>query len=460
MPSALVFGAGRMACGHLGHLLAKSEYSTLFIARRPEVIDAINHHEGYALLVAGEEMHRVEIRGCRALAVQDEDRVAQAVSEADVVFTALGIANLTAVAPVIARGLWQRSLARAETPLNVIACENLPGAGAYLGHQVLGTGAWEWTIGVEAIGGFSAALSQRIMTGESLENGEMTFTVDACPRLIIDRQGVKGAFPEVADATLTDEFPAMVVRKLFTLNCAHAVAAYLGHRHRCAYVHEAAVHPRLAPVIRGAVGEARAALKAEFPHSAESIDREADEALERIANPWLADPIRRVARQPLRKLSCRERLVGPARLAYRHGLPHGNLCLGIAAGLAYDDPEDPEAAALQQTILAEGLDAVLAEDCGILPHEDLARAVKREWLALAGHVPPNGFNGISLPWTPASIKDVLERLASELSQSYDSDLVNAVLARVEEEFQDARVLNYAPILMKRKASELLGAART
>ena len=92
--------------------------------------------------------------------------------------------------------------------------------------------------------------------------------------------------------------------------------------------------------------------------------------------------IDRYPRDPRRKLSSLERLVGPARLAARHGLPYGHLSLGIAGALAYDDPADAGARALQATLATDGIEHVLTVDCGLLPHEPLARAVKQHWRAL------------------------------------------------------------------------------
>jgi mannitol-1-phosphate 5-dehydrogenase len=380
-PRAVVFGAGKMACGLLGQLLAQSGYQTVFIARRPEVVDVINWRCGYGLTITGPSVRRLAIRECSALLIDDRVRVAEAIASADVVFTAVGVDSLSAITPAIADGLWLRSRSRAGSPLNVIACENLPGAGAYLAHQVGSAAPMNGALAVERIGGFSAGLTRRIMTGGAIANDALTFTVDEDYDLIIDREGLKGTFPALQGATLTSEFSAMVMRKLFLLNCAQAAAAYLGHREGCAYVHEAAAHPRIAPIVQGAVAEAQAALKAEFPQQAEAIDRDAAEALARIGNAQLADTISRVARGPRRKLSPRERLVGPARLASRHRLPHVNLCRAVAGALTYDDPTDPQAVAMQQAIVAEGVDKILTEDCGILPHHDLARAVKQQWLA-------------------------------------------------------------------------------
>lgn len=451
--TAVIFGAGKMAGGLLGQLLAQSHFRTLFVARRPEIVEAINRRQGYSLFIAGEAMHRLAIRNCAALPIQDRDGVAQAVANADLVFTAVGIDNLTAITPIIADGLWRRSRSRNAHPLNVIACENLPGAGAYLQHQVVSAAPIEQALSVERTGGFSAALTRRIMTGGEVHNGELTFTANPDYDLIVDGQGLKGDFPTVCGAELTDEFTAMVMRKLFLLNCGQAVAAYLGHRFGCRTVHEAATHPRIAPVVHGAVAEAQAALKAEYPPQAEAIDRDAQEALTRITDPHLADAISRVARGPRRKLSPRERLVGPARLASQHGLPYENLCAGIAAALTYDDPGDPQAMAMQQAIAAEGVEKVLTEDCGLLPHEDLARAVKSEWARLAhGQSRRPSRSALAVE---TSLDVIVQNVTRDLAERYDPNLIRDVVARVAEEFRDARVWNYVPILLKRRATERL-----
>jgi mannitol-1-phosphate 5-dehydrogenase len=400
---AVVFGAGNMACGLLGPLLAQSGFATLFVARRPDVIDAINGRNGYTLQIAGDTAQRLAIRDCAALFARDERRVAAAVADADVVFTAVGIDNLSCIAPAIGAGLWRRSGRRGATPLNVIACENLPGAGAYLRHHMLSTVPPELTLTVDSVGGFSAGTTRRIMTGRAIARGELSVTIDAPGTLFIDTQGLKEPLPPVQGAIYTTEFRVLVMRKLFTLNCAHAVAAYLGYREGCRYIHEAAVHPRVAPVLRGALAEAQAALKAEVPHHTAAIDREAAEALAQIANARLADSVSRVARAPRRKLSLHERLVGPAHLARRHNLPHAHLCVAIAAALAYDNPADPQAVAMQEAIAAAGLDKVLTEVCGLLPHEGLARVVKQLWLSLSRDQARDRAPGAgALPWTGAA----------------------------------------------------------
>lgn len=381
-PKGLVFGAGKMACGLLGPLLARAGYEVAFVARRADIVDAIERRRGYSLTIAGPRVKRVTVQHCTAYSLEAPEAVAHAVASADVVMTAVGIDNVAAIAPLIVQGLWRRSQALRARPLNVVTCENLPGAGSYLRHLMLSSATLEQGLAVATVGGFAAGLTRRIMTGGMSQDGELSFALSGPPELVVDVTGLKGALPRIRGVCLTEEFAALVMRKLYTVNLAQAVAAYMGQRHDCQYVHEAAAHSAVAPVVRGVVSEACAALQAEFPRRTREIARDAGAALLEIANPALGDTIRRVARDPRRKLSSLERLVGPARLASRHGLPCDHLCLAIAAALAYDDPSDEGARALQQTIATDGIEQALTVDCGLLPHEPLARAVKERWRSL------------------------------------------------------------------------------
>src|SRR5919201_2171695 len=106
---AVVFGAGNMACGLLGPLLAQSGFATVFVARRPEVINAINGRHGYTLQIAGDPAQRRAIGDCAALCAREERRVVEAVADAAVVFTAVGIENLACITPGIGAGVWPPS---------------------------------------------------------------------------------------------------------------------------------------------------------------------------------------------------------------------------------------------------------------------------------------------------------------------------------------------------------------
>lgn len=376
---AIVFGAGKVGCGVLGEVLAESGFSTTFVARRPEVIAAIEGAGGYVLDVSG---RRTFVPAAGALNVSHAGPVIDAIAASDVVFTALGVDSLKAVAPLLARGLWLRG-ARRGTPLPVIACENLPGAGSYLGQVVLAAADPVAELAIEDVARFSSALTHRIIAEVRHERGLLVAVADASADLVIDAAPLGDVGPAIGAATYTHRFAAAVMRKLFLLNCAQAAAAYHGHEAGWRYLHEAVADPRIALRVSAAVAESAAALAAELPSDAEVIAADAQAALRRISDPGVRDAITRVAKDPRRKLSMRERLIGPARLAQRHGLPYGALLEAAVAALRYDDAADPQAVAMQADIGDWGLDRVLTEDCGLLPYEELARSLKRIWGASA-----------------------------------------------------------------------------
>ena len=377
---ALVFGAGRVACGALGKVLVTSGFDTTFVARRAGVIGAIARAHGYTLEVAGQRTIFIPAAG--ALDVSRPGPVIDAIAESDVVFTALGVDGLRAVAPLLARGLWLRSTRRKAAPLPIIACENLPGAGAYLSQVVLDATSPVAEVAVQEAGRFSSALTHCIISEVREERGLLVVVADQAADLVIDEVPLAGVAVSISGSSYTDRFAAAVMRKLFVLNCAHAAAAYHGHQAGCTYLHEAMALPDIAGRVRAVLSESAAALTAEFPADAAVIASDAAAAFRRISNAELRDPVRRVAKDPRRKLVACERLLGPARLAQRHGLAHHALVDAAVAALLYDEPSDPQARSMRGDIEAWGLDHFLAMDCGLLPQEALARAIARAWEAV------------------------------------------------------------------------------
>ena len=150
------------------------------------------------------------------------------------------------------------------------------------------------------------------------------------------------------------------------MNGLHAAAAFIGLREG----HETVAEAVSDPSIRGHLEEITETMAAAL--SADSDDWRRDELasygrynLERFETTTLVDPIRRVARNPLRKLGPTERLVGPAKQALRKGLPVDSLCDAIVAGLAVNDPEVPGSEELRDALSASGWRSVVglgAED--------------------------------------------------------------------------------------------------
>jgi len=99
--------------------------------------------------------------------------------------------------------------------------------------------------------------------------------------------------------------------------------------------------------------------------------------LERISNPAIDDYVVRVGRDPLRKLSRTERLIGPAAYFAEHiGEPTALLAL-IDAALSFSSAEDKEAVQLRSLLSVREPADLAWEVCGIPSDHPLAEGLIR-----------------------------------------------------------------------------------
>jgi mannitol-1-phosphate 5-dehydrogenase len=213
--------------------------------------------------------------------------------------------------------------------------------------------------------GFASCSVDCIVPAGDVQQTNLDVHVEDFHEWIVDEDALRIAIePKVKGMQLTRNLEAFVERKLFTLNCAHAIAAYLGYVKRYQTVDRAMQDNQIRDIVRGALHECGAALiqKHHFDRAAhmEYIEK----ILRRISDPILEDTVLRVGRQPLRKLGKTDRLLGPANLAMKYGLPHDNLMRGVAAAFLYDAEDDEQSVLLQDKMKRLGVVKVVAEITG------------------------------------------------------------------------------------------------
>jgi mannitol-1-phosphate 5-dehydrogenase len=115
--------------------------------------------------------------------------------------------------------------------------------------------------------------------------------------------------------------------------------------------------------------------------STESVNAYKEDFCRRGAIAEMRDEILRVVRDPIRKLSPRERLVAPAQLAVQYDLPRKWIVRGIVAALRYQHPQDAQSLDLAERLAQHGLPAVLEEVCEIGPDSPLSGETDEAWSA-------------------------------------------------------------------------------
>jgi mannitol-1-phosphate 5-dehydrogenase len=186
----------------------------------------------------------------------------------------------------------------------------------------------------------------------------------------IDQSAWRGGPPELAGLKFIEGLTPYYKRKLYTNNAGHAALAYLGALEGCRFLTEALENGEIHSVLIDLLEVAAEALHLEYGLARADLQAHlADLVRYRYANRELADPVARVARQPLRKLGPDERLVGLLHLLQKHRLAITPVCRVIGAALHYFDPSDEECLRLREMIAEGGADQVLHDVCGLSPED-------------------------------------------------------------------------------------------
>jgi len=386
-----MFGAGNVGRGFLGQLFSESGLEVQFVDIDPELVSALDRAGEYLIhLVTNETLDEVRVAPVRALLASDKEAVATALADASIAATAVGARALAQIAPLIAAGITQRASDPAAPPLNIIICENLKGAAATVRSLVAQHIPARAASFFQSSVGFVDTVIGRMVpppTPEMRARDVRLIAVEPYKELPVDRQAFVGTIPTIVGMQPVDHFAAYTARKLYIHNCGHAFLAYLGYLRSYTYGYEALIDPYIRPLFEQAMAESETGIAGTYGVELDWLKHHRADLTRRFANRALGDTIFRLGRDPLRKLTPPDRLVGAARLAEAAGIIPTSLSLGIAAAYRFDHPDDPVAVELQQRLAQQGLDQVMAEVSGIQPDEQLAALVRSHYQQLAKGTP-------------------------------------------------------------------------
>jgi mannitol-1-phosphate 5-dehydrogenase len=347
-PTAVHFGAGNIGRGFVGLILHRAGYEVVFADVAETLIDALQVTPSYQVIEVGLDSRTEGVDNYRAINSRSHDaELVRELAAADIVTTAVGPTVLKFVAPTIAAALLKRSAD--QPPLAVMACENAINATDVLaGHIREHCSDEEWAaITPKAV--FANTAVDRIVPAQAADAG-LDVTVETYFEWAIESPPFGSNPPEIPDATWVPDLAPYIERKLFTVNTGHATTAYHGRLRGISKLSDALADEQVRAAVEGVLGETKALLVAKHEFSDEAQQAYVDKILTRFANPHLPDTTERVGRQPLRKLSRNERLIGPAAELAERGITPHHLLATVDAALQFDVPEDPESVEMHELL--------------------------------------------------------------------------------------------------------------
>jgi mannitol-1-phosphate 5-dehydrogenase len=349
---AIQFGSGNIGRGFVAEFLHQSGYEVVFIDVVQQIIDSLSQSESYQVTEISDDGESTKtITNYRAISSKThEPEVVKEIATADVVTCAVGPNILKFIAPVIAKGIDSRE---GDKPLAVIACENAINATDTLRGFIEEHLDKSRLDSLPKRARFANSAIDRIVPTQP-ENAGLNVRIESFYEWVVEKTpfGEYG-HPDISAIHWVDNLEPYIERKLFTVNTGHATAAYFGYSAGKKTIHESLADKDIHKAVHDALDETAALIVAKHEISKEEQKEYVDTIVKRISNHYLEDVVERVGRAPLRKLSRKERFIGPAAQLAERGLKFDALLGSIEKALRFQNVEGDEESVELAKILKE-----------------------------------------------------------------------------------------------------------
>lgn len=362
MKKFIMYGAGNIGRGFIGQVFSDAGYRVGFVDINKEVIERLNLDGEYPVnVVTSGENTELTVKNVYGIDGADLEKVSDEIASCELMATAIGVNVLKFIAKPIAEGIKKRAASGA-APLNIIICENLIGADEYL-RGLIEKEIPELTEYIRVNVGFIEASIGRmvpVMTEEKKKGNPLRVYVEPYNILPVDKAAFKGeTVNDVSNLYPFSPFNLFIQRKLFMHNMSHAICAYLGFLRDYTYIYEAVADFDIKYVAYKALTAMAVAVSEENSTDIKMLLDHADNLLYRFTNTALADTVARVGKDTKRKLGGNDRLIGALKLAEKHGVDAGYICIGVAAGMLFNPEGDDSSAELSEFASMNGAAAAL-----------------------------------------------------------------------------------------------------
>ena len=284
---------------------------------------------------------------------------------------AVGPNILKFIAPVIAKGIDAR---KEPKPIAVVACENAINATNTLADFIKDpkNTPTDRLSTIQDRARFANSAIDRIVPGQD-PNAGLNVKIETFYEWVVEKTPFHDVgHPEVHAIHWVDHLEPYIERKLFTVNTGHAAAAYYGHARGKKTIDEALADKEIHAIVHDCLAETSHLIVNKHGIGKHEQKEYVDKIIKRISNPLLKDIVERVGRAPLRKLSRKERFIGPAHALAESGEKVDALLGAIEQAFGFTDvKEDEESVELAKILQEHDAKSVVQKVCGLSESDKL-----------------------------------------------------------------------------------------
>lgn len=300
----VILGAGKTGRGFLPRLLGDAKIT--FIDRDKALIEKLKAAGSYEIGFFSDRAPAF-IAGYSAFHTEEEGAL-QAIRECFAVFVSVRGENTPEAAQ------WLKDKLAPATYL--IVCENA-------------------TLPASLMGPLKGRSVSAAVFCTTVESGALDIKSEDYPVLHVDASGLPQELAKLPGIQKEQDFPLLMLRKIYTYNAAAAIISYLGARLSIRVFAEAARHPEIEACLMEYYPEINRAITSKFGVDQEEQQKFAEASKLKFRSFEIEDSVERNAESPTRKLGPSERIIAPAKLILEQGGNAGALIKTARAALQY-----------------------------------------------------------------------------------------------------------------------------
>lgn len=379
MRTLVVWGAGRIGRGLVADLFHEPHWRTVFVDIDAPLIRRLNDRQAYTIFKAQSSgVSRTLIDGGFSALHTSQSEELERLFETDALLVDVAVpdSELSAAADMLAPLIAHRAQTSA-APMDIMLSVNISHSSAVFSALLECRLSGKAFIYYRNSVGITDVMTMCISpdTPASLRAGdELAVINNGYGEMAVGRMAFKAECPRIPRLRLSDDIQAENMRKLYTLNMAHALCCYLGVKKGCRTVIEAVADADIRSELNLALDEASLALRYGCGFSAEAMAAWRAVILELLDNPCINDDLPRLGADTRRKLSSNDRLCGPARLCLEAGGEPRAIARAIRAGFDFVH-DDAGTNFVRSWVAREGLSSAVREICRLTPCDKLFQMI-------------------------------------------------------------------------------------
>ncbi len=355
MNKIMIIGAGKTGRGYLARLLKEADKEICFVDKDETLVRKLEEEKSFLIHFFGKVREDFEVKDYTAVTWENAD-----FADAKLIFVSVGGTNLKDVGAELKKKLSK------DQHYDIITCENSSHPA-----QVL----------ADAIGeGFDISVSESTVfcTTIETEGTELDINSENYPYLQCNADLLPDFQSDMPGVRPLKDFGDFLTRKLYTYNAASCVLAYLGALKGYTDYRDAGKDSEILEKLDRNYEMTNKVLCDVYGYDPKDQEEFAAFSRAKFTSQVIVDTVDRNAREPQRKLQDKERIIGPMKLIYEHGIMPDVLIETAAAALLYDKGD-----AWMEIRKNRTPGEVLEEICNVHPGEVLYEEILKKYEAFS-----------------------------------------------------------------------------